>query len=359
LFTKYAPVLWPNYRYPTPKAIETLMSQLGDDYGLLLIDPAQPLVRYVSWFTRETDLERSYWQNSTKPDAQFYIRTNSGYAEGHGLLTLIPLQVQHILAIAANYLRFSLKQRSNSLKAYLQQASLTKKFFAPDIPEVLRTCDFFSDLDQTTLEKIARGTELKYLPGGRYLFRENEAGNSLFVILSGTVYVTIERDGRETIIDTRETGEVFGEIALLIDTLRTASIRAAMPTTVLQVNKEMVKQLMKESPGLEDKLWDALLVRRFNTYVSNQARFSSLNHQARHDWFARGVRQRLTADDALQLGPETSDARFVFVPYGTVETIEGGDRISYAAPELIEINQSIQLHVNEAVHIVLLPTITA
>lgn len=100
----YAPVLWPRADLPTPPAVQRQMDELADAFGLERADPANAMVRRVNWVTRETEHERLQWRASRRPNARFYLRTNPGYVEGHGLVTLIPMDGPILLRALSNFL---------------------------------------------------------------------------------------------------------------------------------------------------------------------------------------------------------------------------------------------------------------
>lgn len=100
----YAPVIWPRHDAATPAPVQQQMEQLADLFGLECVDPGNPMVRRVNWITRETEAERQRWQASRRPNARFYMRANPGYVEGHGLVTLIPMDGAILLRALGRFL---------------------------------------------------------------------------------------------------------------------------------------------------------------------------------------------------------------------------------------------------------------
>jgi hypothetical protein len=102
----YAPVVWPHARFGgVPDGVLERMESLAQSFGLERVDPANPLVRYVNWVTKETPEERARWFASRRPDTRFYLQHNPGYSEGHGLLTLIPISLSVLLRMPLRFLR--------------------------------------------------------------------------------------------------------------------------------------------------------------------------------------------------------------------------------------------------------------
>ena len=90
--------------------------------------------------------------------------------------------------------------------------------------------------------------------GGTVLCREGEIGNEFFVIVEGQVKIT--RKGRR--IAQREGGEFIGEIAILEDVPRTATVTTETPVRMFVLTSVNFKHLIAESPKVESKVLRAL-----------------------------------------------------------------------------------------------------
>lgn len=78
---------------------------------------------------------------------------------------------------------------------------------------------------------------------GQVIIRQGDIGRAMYILQSGRVEVVQERDGAEERLATLGPGEHFGEIAVLKDTRRTATVRALEPVTVLRISREETKML--------------------------------------------------------------------------------------------------------------------
>ena len=94
-----------------------------------------------------------------------------------------------------------------------------------------------SDEDRDALGR--RLTEKKFHPG-QSVFKKDDAGSSMYIVLSGSVQIFLPADGevqRVALKDLR-TGEYFGELSLFDDKPRSASVEAIVETTLLELTRE-------------------------------------------------------------------------------------------------------------------------
>jgi CRP-like cAMP-binding protein len=112
----------------------------------------------------------------------------------------------------------------------------------------------FSRCSRSELGRIAKIADEIDLRAGKTLTREGERGREFFVILEG------EADVRS---DTRllrplGPGDFFGEIALVTDAPRTATVTALTPIRALVITDRAFRQLMRDSPEIQGKILEAV-----------------------------------------------------------------------------------------------------
>ena len=120
--------------------------------------------------------------------------------------------------------------------------------------ELLRTVSLFSDLRQRELEDVARLADRVDLPAGRVIMRQGETGNEAFVVATGGVVV--ERDGRD--VARLGPGSIVGEMALLSEGPRTATVTTAEPSTLFVLAHREFHSLMDASSEVRRCVFDAL-----------------------------------------------------------------------------------------------------
>jgi CRP/FNR family cyclic AMP-dependent transcriptional regulator len=120
--------------------------------------------------------------------------------------------------------------------------------------DALGRCPFFTGLSRNELLALAKVTEDLEVEEGKALTREGQSGSEFFVIVDGEVSVT--KDGSE--IRTLGPGDFFGEIALLEDTPRTATVIAKTPLRFFVLTRQAFRSLLAHQPELEQKVTEAL-----------------------------------------------------------------------------------------------------
>jgi CRP/FNR family transcriptional regulator, cyclic AMP receptor protein len=114
----------------------------------------------------------------------------------------------------------------------------------------LRQAPLFEGLSKRELTELARRSEDMELDAGTVLCREGDVGQEFFVILDGEVEV--KRKGKR--IGTRGAGDFIGEIALLEDIKRTATVTAKTPLHVFVLTRPAFQHLVNEHPAVERKV---------------------------------------------------------------------------------------------------------
>jgi CRP-like cAMP-binding protein len=120
--------------------------------------------------------------------------------------------------------------------------------------EALKRAPLFEGLSRKELVQLARVSEDLEVPPGKVLCKEGELGREFFVIVDGEVEVTTS--GKR--VATRTGGEFFGEIALLEETPRTATVTAKTPLRFFVLTRKDFRHLVNENRNVERKVLRAL-----------------------------------------------------------------------------------------------------
>jgi len=120
------------------------------------------------------------------------------------------------------------------------------------IGNLLATNPIFQPFDKKQrYELLTRFTAHEVTPG-TILVRSNQEGRGLYIILYGSVDVLKQENGKEILIATLHSGDIFGEISLIKDTPTTATVRAATHSTILFLPKEYFQKLVESIPHLKE-----------------------------------------------------------------------------------------------------------
>lgn len=130
--------------------------------------------------------------------------------------------------------------------------------------DALSKVSIFSDLSHKELQLLAANARERQFAAGETVIRQGETGVGLFVVLSGKVRVMQRADGGERELGVFGKDAVLGEMALLDDLPRTATVIASEPTKVLIIPVWDFRAALRENPDIALKLL-AVLSRRLRT----------------------------------------------------------------------------------------------
>ena len=125
----------------------------------------------------------------------------------------------------------------------------------------LKDVPFFSSLSKRDLTTVAQQMEEIDIPEGKELVREGDFGHEFFLIVDGTAEVV--RGGAR--IAERGPGEFFGEMALLAEERRTATVTATSPMRVLVMTRQNFRALDGTAPEIHATVAEAIEARRAAT----------------------------------------------------------------------------------------------
>jgi CRP-like cAMP-binding protein len=129
----------------------------------------------------------------------------------------------------------------------------------------LARISLFAGLDEATLRGLEVLTWRRSFSPGELIMEEGRTGNGLLVVLSGEVEVFRTVEGSERILRRMGPGEPFGEMALLGEWPRTASVRALQPTECLGMDRWVFLTHLSEKPALAVRMLQILAQRLANT----------------------------------------------------------------------------------------------
>ena len=116
---------------------------------------------------------------------------------------------------------------------------------------LLKEIDIFSGLNAAELAAIAAVTNEQDCPEKQIIIKQKDVGETVFLIIKGKVEVLMEQaDGKEVMLDHIGSGGAFGEMALIDDAPRSATIRTIEPSQFLTLHKQEFKETAMEFPRI-------------------------------------------------------------------------------------------------------------
>lgn len=141
-----------------------------------------------------------------------------------------------------------------------------------DDAALLQHTALFGGMAPAALERIAEKASRRLYARGDVIFREDDPGDSLCVVVTGLVKVyRTSIDGDEMVLVTLGPSTVFGELPMVDGGLRSASAAAVEATTVLMLSRASLLEALRESPELVDRLLRSLgsMVRRLTDQTAD------------------------------------------------------------------------------------------
>ena len=131
--------------------------------------------------------------------------------------------------------------------------------------ELLKTIPLFGRCGSGDLERVAQLVDEVDIPDGKVIMRQGETGTEMFIVASGTARA--ERDGRH--LTDFGPGGVFGEMSIIAEGPRTATVTAVEPMTAFVVGHREFHTLMDTYPEFKMRVLEGLAakVRRLEEHA--------------------------------------------------------------------------------------------
>ena len=148
----------------------------------------------------------------------------------------------------------------NMVDGYIHSNVLVKESAA--ICEFLRGCPSFADLTPRSLSEVADKMQAVLYSPGSMIIKQGDVGRDFFLIRKGTVDVT-QTDGKtQRHVATLNEGDFFGEIALLEDRPRNATVTAQTETLCYTLAKDEFRDVVSRCHTFEEELRKVLFERQ-------------------------------------------------------------------------------------------------
>ena len=164
-----------------------------------------------------------------------------------GLLIFVSYMIIRIL-ISLYVILFTISQSLASGKSVVSS-------FENSLLDEVKNATLFNAIDEREIEQIATHIKLEKYPKGRNIITQGEKGNKFYVIRKGKVDVIYEeKSGIENTVAELSEGDCFGEIALIDDVRRTATVRAVSEVELFSLDKDTFRKEFLGTFGSGDKI---------------------------------------------------------------------------------------------------------
>jgi CRP/FNR family cyclic AMP-dependent transcriptional regulator len=116
--------------------------------------------------------------------------------------------------------------------------------------DLLQRIPLFQNIEASKLKLLAFTSERVAFEAGHVLFREGDMGDAAYIIMEGDADVTVNSPAGPVIVATLGRNAFVGEIAILCDVPRTATITARERLVALRISKELFLRLINEFPQM-------------------------------------------------------------------------------------------------------------
>ncbi|MFQ5775449.1 MAG: cyclic nucleotide-binding domain-containing protein [Kiloniellaceae bacterium] len=116
--------------------------------------------------------------------------------------------------------------------------------------EILRKIPLFANIDPTKLKLMCFASQRLTFKQGQKLCDQGDPGDSAFIIIEGTADVVLRTDDGPLVVAKVGKNDIVGEIAILCDVPRTATVVATSELTALEITKDLFFRMVTDFPEM-------------------------------------------------------------------------------------------------------------
>ncbi len=131
--------------------------------------------------------------------------------------------------------------------------------------ELLRKIPLFANLEPSKLKLLAFTSDRITYDEGQILFRQGDMGDAAYIIIEGEAEVRVGAPTGDIVVATLSRNDFVGEIAILCDVPRTATVQAKTRVVTLRIAKDLFFRLIAEFPQMSVEIMRELASRLEHT----------------------------------------------------------------------------------------------
>ena len=113
----------------------------------------------------------------------------------------------------------------------------------PEIIQILKGTNLFREFTEAEVEALLDLTEPIEMPSGANIVRQDDPGDCMYIIVKGKARVVHSKDGKRFELATLESGDFFGELAIVDEGPRSADVETMEPSTLLRIPQSVIRAL--------------------------------------------------------------------------------------------------------------------
>jgi CRP-like cAMP-binding protein len=127
--------------------------------------------------------------------------------------------------------------------------------------ELLQKIPLFAKIEPSKLKLLAFTSERLTFRAEDELFHQGDVGDAAYIIIGGEADVILTTDSDDIIVATFKQNDIVGEIAILCDVPRTATVKAKVELEVLKISKDLFFRMVGEFPQMAVEIMRELALR--------------------------------------------------------------------------------------------------
>jgi CRP-like cAMP-binding protein len=144
--------------------------------------------------------------------------------------------------------------------------------------EILRNIPMFAKIEPAKLKLMAFASERITFKPGQTLFQQGDAGDAAFIVIEGSADVLVDTPTGALKVAQLKRNDIIGEIAILCDVPRTATVTAAEELTALKITKDLFFRMVIDFPDMGIEIMRSLAHRlEMTTSQLREARAAAAN----------------------------------------------------------------------------------
>lgn len=204
----------------------------------------RPVVRIRNFGADSLDWEVKYWLED--------------YARQHDSDAAIRMRIWYVFQREKIEFAFPTRMVHMVEKA----AEVEPEELVSSITDRLNLVSIFAPLSDDEIERLANASTSRVYAPGEAIVRMGQPGNSMFVVIRGSVKVQIPENTYQKTLTTLHENDFFGEMSLLTGEPRSAAVIAVEETEVLRIDKDGLKPIFETNPALAESVYELIEERK-------------------------------------------------------------------------------------------------